>query len=174
MSDNPEEVSAADWRDRMRKRSEERWDEIKRHEQEQVLQRRQGRLRGELTDSLREKLRNCNPKQLRNVVELCRRFIKDHRVAPSRRDCVQRFAQTVLLSVPVGSKRYQLEQRSCGKNCSKCPNHGPYLYAYYRDGAIIKPKWLGKPPYREKIPRRVRAALRDFADRKPTDAHDDG
>lgn len=37
-----------------------------------------------------------------------------------------------------------LEKRSCGKDCSGCP-HGPYIYAYWRDGDKVRAKYLGKP-----------------------------
>lgn len=153
----PPESADADWRvglDVALRRIQER-------EQEQTRQRREGRRRGQLTQSLVERLRNCNPEQLAAVMRLCRQFLRDHRKPPTQHECSQRYRRTVLVSVPVGRMRYQLEKRPCGKGCQQCP-HGPYLYAYYRDGSIIKQKYFGKGPYTS-LPRKVRSAIRNSA-----------
>ena len=43
---------------------------------------------------------------------------------------------------------YQLQHRKCGKpTCSTCKNgvgHGPYWYAYWRDGARLRSGYIGK------------------------------
>ena len=43
---------------------------------------------------------------------------------------------------------YQVKWIKCGKkNCSKClssPGHGPYIYAFWRDGKKVKSRYLGK------------------------------
>ena len=43
---------------------------------------------------------------------------------------------------------YQLQYRKCGKpTCSTCKSgvgHGPYWYAYWRDGAILRSGYIGK------------------------------
>lgn len=43
---------------------------------------------------------------------------------------------------------YQLQHRKCGKtSCSTCRNgqgHGPYWYAYWRDGARLRSGYVGK------------------------------
>lgn len=44
---------------------------------------------------------------------------------------------------------YQLEYVKCGKErCKKCkkdgPGHGPYFYAYWREGDKVKKKYIGK------------------------------
>ena len=43
---------------------------------------------------------------------------------------------------------YQLQYRKCGKaSCSTCRNgqgHGPYWYAYWRDGARLRSGYVGK------------------------------
>jgi hypothetical protein len=43
---------------------------------------------------------------------------------------------------------YQLQFRKCGKaSCSTCHNsqgHGPYWYAYWRDGARLRSGYIGK------------------------------
>lgn len=43
---------------------------------------------------------------------------------------------------------YRLESVRCGKpNCKSCP-HGPYWYAYFRDGGRLRSRYIGKelPP----------------------------
>jgi hypothetical protein len=43
---------------------------------------------------------------------------------------------------------YQLQYRKCGKTtCSTCregPGHGPYWYAYWREGARLRSGYIGK------------------------------
>ncbi len=43
---------------------------------------------------------------------------------------------------------YQLQYRKCGKvSCSTCRNgqgHGPYWYAYWRDGSRLRSGYIGK------------------------------
>lgn len=39
---------------------------------------------------------------------------------------------------------YRLEHVKCGKpNCESCP-HGPYWYAYYREGNRLKSRYIGR------------------------------
>jgi hypothetical protein len=43
-----------------------------------------------------------------------------------------------------GGVTLQLEKVRCGKRtCKKCP-HGPYWYAYWRDGGRMKSRYIGK------------------------------
>lgn len=47
---------------------------------------------------------------------------------------------------PAGSGKvsYRLEPVSCGKpGCSRCP-HGPYWYAYWREGGRVRSKYIGR------------------------------
>jgi len=43
---------------------------------------------------------------------------------------------------------YQLQYRKCGKaTCSTCregPGHGPYWYAYWREGSRLRSGYIGK------------------------------
>lgn len=43
---------------------------------------------------------------------------------------------------------YQLQHRKCGKEaCSTCrngPGHGPYWYAYWREGSRLRSGYVGK------------------------------
>lgn len=51
---------------------------------------------------------------------------------------------------------YQLQFRKCGKaSCSTCHNsqgHGPYWYAYWRDGVRLRSGYVGKIPPTPSIP----------------------
>ena len=39
---------------------------------------------------------------------------------------------------------YRLEQVRCGKDgCTRCP-HGPYWYAYWREGGRLRSRYIGK------------------------------
>ena len=39
---------------------------------------------------------------------------------------------------------YRLEAVRCGKpGCSRCP-HGPYWYAYYREGGKLRSRYIGR------------------------------
>lgn len=50
--------------------------------------------------------------------------------------------QEELDALEVPGVTIQKQKRNCGKNCDGCP-HGPYLYAYYREGTTLKSKYLG-------------------------------
>ena len=61
---------------------------------------------------------------------------------------------------------YQLQFRKCGKpSCSTCRDgqgHGPYWYAYWREGSRLRSGYVGKPaevapPSGETAPRRRQA-----------------
>ena len=55
--------------------------------------------------------------------------------------------------VETDSVTYRLESVRCGKEgCRSCP-HGPYWYAYYRDGEKLKSRYIGRD-----LPDDVRAA----------------
>lgn len=46
--------------------------------------------------------------------------------------------------VEVGKVSYRLESVRCGKQgCRTCP-HGPYWYAYYREGGKLRSRYIGK------------------------------
>jgi len=108
MTDIPEEATL-DWRRIACGRYEQIAEQIKRDKEENARKRKEGRSRGELTQSLKDHLRNCNPQQLQNAIALCREFLKDHSVAPSPYECHRNFRGiTVLVSVAVGNKRARL------------------------------------------------------------------
>lgn len=44
----------------------------------------------------------------------------------------------------VGKVGYRLEKISCGRpGCTKCP-HGPYWYAYWREGGRVRSRYIGR------------------------------
>ena len=46
--------------------------------------------------------------------------------------------------VESGSVTYRLESVKCGKEgCRTCP-HGPYWYAYYREGDKLRSRYIGR------------------------------
>jgi hypothetical protein len=54
-----------------------------------------------------------------------------------------------------GRVTYRLENVRCGKpGCKSCP-HGPYWYAYFRDGGRLKSRYIGR-----ELPEDVARALR--------------
>jgi hypothetical protein len=133
-----------------------------REEEDQAKKRRAGRPRGELTDSLIEKLRACNVAQLKTVKQRCNKYIQDHRKPPSRHDCRKPFAVKVLQAVTVKNVRYQLEFQRTSLRGKKV-----YLYirvcAYWRDGRIIKLKTIKQDKYfRRSLPKKVWIAFRDY------------
>lgn len=43
-----------------------------------------------------------------------------------------------------GKVSYRLEPVNCGKaGCSRCP-HGPYWYAYWREGGKVRSRYIGR------------------------------
>lgn len=43
-----------------------------------------------------------------------------------------------------GKVTYRLEHVRCGKTgCTRCP-HGPYWYAYWREGGRLRSRYIGK------------------------------
>ena len=47
-------------------------------------------------------------------------------------------------SPAVGAVSYRSEEVVCGKpGCTKCP-HGPYWYAYWREGGRVRSRYIGK------------------------------
>jgi hypothetical protein len=53
-----------------------------------------------------------------------------------------------------GAVTYRLESVRCGKaGCKSCP-HGPYWYAYYREGKKLRSRYIGRD-----LPQGVREVL---------------
>jgi len=133
------------------RRAQERMEKIEREEEERTRERREGRKQGKLSRSLVETIGACTPKQLRRVIEVARQNLRNYRKAPEL--CQVRVYGKLLASGAHRNKFYTLELRSCGKeNCRKCP-HGPYVFAYQRDGHFYRPK---SQPNFSRLPKPVR------------------
>lgn len=120
---------------------------LQRHEDERVQaakDRQAGRLRGELTPSLREKLEACTPEQLEEVIRAVRRLQERYRKPPSLQE--SRLPQTVkvLKAVAVRRQLYTLEFRRSSKRGSRIYVNGPYVICHWRDGNFIKHKHVRK------------------------------
>jgi hypothetical protein len=49
-----------------------------------------------------------------------------------------------LVEGPEGKVTYRQERVRCGRaNCTRCP-HGPYWYAYWREGGRLRSRYIGK------------------------------
>lgn len=126
-------------------------------EREEAKRKRQaGRPKGELTDSLVEKLRHCNILQLRNVKKRCDRLITRQRKPPSDRDCGARYTMQVLASVEVKNERYRLEFDRSSYRDPKVYAKGPYVRRYWRDGDYVKVKYIKRgKDLRKNLPKKV-------------------
>ena len=57
---------------------------------------------------------------------------------------------------------YRLEEVRCGKQrCTSCP-HGPYWYAYFREGGKLRSRYIGRD-----LPSDVKAVLSEKSGSKP-------
>ena len=118
--------------------------------------RRTGRPKGELTDSLVEKLRNCNILQLRNVKKRCDRLIARQRRPPVDRDCGARYTMRVLASIPVKNERFRLEYDRSSLKDPKVYAKGPYVRRYWWDGDYVKVKYVKRDKQlRKNLPKKV-------------------
>jgi hypothetical protein len=124
--------------------------------------RKAGRLVGELSDSLHEKLKACNPLQLRGVMRLARKFELLHRKPPSLYDCRVRYTAAVVHHVDVRNRRFTLEFRRTSKRGDRVYVNGPYVVAHWRDGAITKHQYFGNKNLRKRVPRKVWDEFREF------------
>jgi hypothetical protein len=66
-----------------------------------------------------------------------------------RRSVLEEMAGLVMTQLPSGHHiTYQLQYRKCGKpSCRTCrsrPGHGPYWYAYWREGSRLHSTYIGK------------------------------
>lgn len=127
--------------------------------------RRAGRPKGELTDSLVEKLRNCNILQLRNVKKRCDRLIARQRKAPLDRDCGARYTMRVLASIEVKHERYRLEFDRSSLRDPKVYAKGPYVRRYWWDGDYVKAKYIKRDKQlRKNLPKKVWQEFRHLLD----------
>ena len=84
-----------------------------------------------LDRKLMQQLRHLDRHDLRRVLIFVRGLL--HSQGDDAADVIEK-----------GSVTYRLETVSCGKqSCTRCP-HGPYWYAYYREGGKLRSRYIGK------------------------------
>jgi hypothetical protein len=89
-----------------------------------------------LPQRLRHSVRTLSPKELKELRALLDQLLQHPEESPSR--------------TPRTTKRhytYRREYVRCGKQGCKCATgqgHGPYWYAYWKEGGTLKKKYLGK------------------------------
>jgi len=166
-SDTSSSGNSQDWRTFARDRAQALSARFEEERLEAQRKRRAGRPKGELTQSLKDTLRNCNILQLYNVKKLCDRHIKRQRKPPSERDCShERYTVLVLGSVTVKTSRFRLEFRRTSFRAEKVYVNGPYIRRYWWDGSIVKSKHMMKSEnLRRNLPKKVWCAFRGLLDR---------
>ncbi len=91
--------------------------------------KRKEELLGKLTDKQLEELRAID-ERLQEVLQ--ERALGRQVTAPVR------------LDKQIGSITFRYETVRCGKeNCSRCP-HGPYWYAYWKEGGRTRSRYIGR------------------------------
>ena len=77
-------------------------------------------------------LRSLDSHELRRILIFVRGLLMSHGETPPPDE------------IELGSVTYRLEEVKCGKpGCQSCP-HGPYWYAYYREGNRLRSHYIGK------------------------------
>jgi hypothetical protein len=149
-----------------RERAQARLARFEEKREEAKKKRRAGRPKGELTQSLTEKLSNCNVLQLQSVKKLCDGYIKRQRKPPVERACGHPSTVRVLHSVTVRTMRFQLEFHRTSFRGEKVYINGPYVWRYWRDGSIVNSKYIKKDKdLRRNLPKKVWLAFKDLLDR---------
>ncbi len=83
--------------------------------------------------------------QLRAIDERLRRVVQERRASLAR--------PAVHAQQTFGSITFRYETVRCGKaNCTRCP-HGPYWYAYWKEGGRTRSRYVGRV-----LPENARAA----------------
>ena len=160
-SSDSKDESESHWKVGLR----ERLAQIEEEREEAQRKRRAGRPKGELTQSLVEKLRNCNVLQLQNVKKACDREMKRQSKPPSDYDCGERFTLRCLGSITVKTTRFRLEFRRTSLRSTKVYVNGPYIRRYWWDGSIVKSEHVKKGnKLRLNLPKKVWLAFQGLLD----------
>lgn len=149
-------------KEEVQRRARERLKQFEEERLTAAAERRDGRLRGELTQSLNEKLESCNPLQLRTVIRLAHKFQELHRKPPSLPKCRMKYTEDVLKHVDVRNRRFTLEFRRSSKRGDRVYVNGPYVVSHWRDGSITKHKYFGNKNLRKRVPRKVWDGFREL------------
>jgi hypothetical protein len=128
---------------------------------ERTAQRRAGRELGKIGKTLSDSLRACNVLQLKNVKKSCDHLIEKHRRPPEEFECRENYILKILVSICIKNKRYQFEIRRGSLRRKTVYLNGPYLYAYWHDGRLVRKQYLKEGKGRN-VPRRVKAAIKPF------------
>ena len=83
-----------------------------------------------------EQLTDREVQQLRQIEERLKRVVQERRsTLPNR---------AVTAEQQFGSLTFRYETVRCGKpNCTRCP-HGPYWYAYWKQGGRTRSRYVGR------------------------------
>jgi hypothetical protein len=91
--------------------------------------------------SLIKQLRALDEYDLRRLLIIVRGLLVQREGAEPLRDLTD-LPEGATPSRP-GKVSYRLEEVRCGKpGCTKCP-HGPYWYAYWREGGRVRSRYIG-------------------------------
>ena len=161
-SDFSESPTRATFERRSSTARSERQKQLEDEERTAAAERRDGRLRGELSQSLSEKLESCNPLQLRTVIRLAHKFQELHRKPPSLLKCRMKYTEDVLKHVDVHNQRFTLELRRSSQRGDRVYVNGPYVVSHWRDGSITKHKYFGNKNLRKRVPRKVWDGFREL------------
>jgi hypothetical protein len=149
-------------REEVQRHARERQKQFEEERRTAAAERRAGRLRGELSHSLCEKLESCNPLQLRTVIRFAHKFQELHRKPPSLVNCRMKYTEDVLKHVDVRNQRFTLEFRRSSQRGDRVYVNGPYVVSHWRDGSITRHKYFGKKDLRKRVPRKVWDGFRDL------------
>ncbi|MGE5265702.1 MAG: DUF6788 family protein [Acidobacteriota bacterium] len=88
------------------------------------------------SDSPLEQLTEREIQQLRQIEERLKRVVQERRSTLPHR--------AVTAEQQFGSLTFRYETVRCGKpNCTRCP-HGPYWYAYWKQGGRTRSRYVGR------------------------------
>src|SRR5512142_521711 len=83
-----------------------------------------------------EQLTERQVQQLRQIEERLKRVVQERRSTLPHR--------AVTAEQQFGSLTFRYETVRCGKkNCTRCP-HGPYWYAYWKEGGRTRSRYVGR------------------------------
>jgi hypothetical protein len=83
--------------------------------------------------------------ELREIDERLQEVLEERRAGrPSSVETFRRNDSTRRVEKQIGSITFRYETVRCGKqNCSRCP-HGPYWYAYWKEGGRTRSRYIGR------------------------------
>lgn len=100
-------------------------------------------------DKLCDSLHQLNLEQARQLYAELEAIIQALEQQPTTSHTIESKRREVVEVQHLGNRLYQLERVRCGKVGCKCAGdngqlHGPYWYAYWRDGGKLKSRYVGK------------------------------